>query len=363
MLDQNGLGVINPPSPRTGSAGDHRSIVRIVDLAHNESPWGPAHWIMDAATTSMPEVHRYPEPYGRSLAERIARLHGFEAANVLVAAGGTQVLTAAWTAFVDPGQAYVYSWPGFALYPMVASWLRLEPIPVPLTNSYGEDLDALADAIRRHRAKAVVICNPHNPTGSYVPAREARHFLDAVPTDVLVIFDEAYAEYATADDFPDLTEEALARPNLVLARSFSKIYGLASMRVGYGVASAALVDRLRAAIPPYAVAGPALAAAEAAVTDQGEIVHRARVTAEAARGLGDALRARSMTVLPTQANFLYVRPPANRDWAAELADRGVLVRAVDNHLRITIGTQGDLRRLCSALDAITHDSRTVTATR
>jgi histidinol-phosphate aminotransferase len=348
MFERDGLGVIDPAE----TGGSARGGAAPTDLAHNESPWGPAPAVVEAATCLVPDANRYPEPYGRSLTEAIAAHHGVRPSNVVVGSGGTQILTAAWTAFADAGQCYAYSWPGFALYPMAEAWLGLKPVALPLTPSRGEDLSAFARAIDQDDVGMVMLCNPHNPTGTYLPDHEVRAFLEAIPDEVLVVLDEAYAEYATAKDFPDLADEAVARPNLVLMRSFSKIYGLASLRVGYGLAAEPVVERLRSALPPYAVGTPALEAARVAIADQEEIRWRAERTAAAADTWTRALRARGMAVVPTQSNFLLASPPVERDWAGDLQAQGVLVRAIGPDIRITIGTEPQLHHLCTALDAI-----------
>jgi histidinol-phosphate aminotransferase len=232
----------------------------------------------------------------------------------------------------------------------MVSWS--EPIAVPLTATYAHDLPAMIEAIRDDTT-IVYVCNPNNPTGNHIAGKDVMSFLDAIPERVLVVLDEAYAEYATADDYQTFVNEAPYRPNLLVARTFSKIYGLAGLRVGYGVGSPELLARLGHTQAPFTVTSTGQVGAIEALKYPGRVSDRS-VRNEIGRNvLASGLAALGFNPSESEANFVYFEPPGNpTDLGEALLRNGHIVRVLGGGIRVTVGTEHENDRFLSVLESI-----------
>jgi histidinol-phosphate aminotransferase len=297
--------------------------------------------------------HRYPAA-GPRLAAAIAARHAVPADWVLLGAGSADLITLAWRAGTGPGRTAAFGTPGFELYALLCRQLRLPARTWPVA----APADALPGAavLGGPPPGLVAVCNPHNPTGSRVSRTAVAQLADRLPAGTVLLNDEAYAEYA--EDGPgDVTlAEISARPNVITTRTFSKLYGLAGLRVGYAVGQPALLGRLAALRTPHMVSQLSALAALQALGDDAAVAARRRRTAFCRRRLRDELLRRGFTVPEACASFLLAHRDDDIDWAARLAARGVLVKAVDRAIRITVPGTADLGRLLDALDAALRDA-------
>lgn len=257
---------------------------RVIKLASNEGQFGPFPAARQALERGIAELNRYPDGGFHQLRQALAERHGVAPENVVASAGADGVIGYLSLVCLDPGDEIVCGWPSFSSYPLAASKLGAVPVRVPLTG-YRYDLDALLGAITA-RTKLVYVCNPNNPTGTMVGRTALDAYFDRVPGHVLTVLDEAYSEYLAEPDYPDGIEEYLRTGRRVcVLRTFSKIYGLAGLRVGYGVMPAEVVTAIRKVQNAFDVTQPAQDAALASLGDAGEVERRRAATARARTGL------------------------------------------------------------------------------
>lgn len=321
----------------------------VIKLGSNEHPAPPVPAAIEAISRVAREVNRYPDNSYHELTLAIANRFGTTADHVWVGAGSSDILNCTARAAAGPGTSVVYANPSFVLYRIVTILSGSEPIEVPVDGQWGHDLDAMLDAMRDDTTM-VFVCNPNNPTGTYVGKSALANFIDNVDGSVLVVVDEAYSEYATADDFETCIDLALTRDNVIVTRTFSKIFGLAGLRVGYALGTPETLRQLRKAQPPFIVNVAAGAAALAALTDLDEIKRRNKANATERALVIDALDSGGIRHADSQTNFVFLDLDAD---AAGLADallrRGVIVRRLGDHLRITVGTPEENVRCMEAL--------------
>jgi histidinol-phosphate aminotransferase len=328
-------------------------LARIDKLASNESPDAPFPAVAETIATAATQVNRYPDSDSYHLTRAIASFYGVEPAEVWIGAGSSDLLRAISLATSGPDTSSVFAWPSFVMYRICARLTGSEGIEVSLTDDRQHDLEAMLAAIRDDTT-IVYVCNPNNPTGGHLGGDEVRRFVDAVPSDVLVVVDEAYAEYVTADDYRSMIPETTERPNVITLRTFSKVYGLAGLRVGYAIGDADLLAALKRTQSPFAVTSVAQAAAIESLNHQDGVRERAVVNAYGRAAIVNALVDRGFEPAPTQANFVYFEPDTT---AKELADallgEGIIVRALGDGIRVTVGTDEENGRFIAALDAVT----------
>ena len=324
-------------------------------LASNESPFPPAPPVVEAVQRAATEVNRYPDPGARALRRALSERYEHPVPGIAVGNGSCEILLAAADALLEPWGEIVFAWPSFSMYPHLSAATDAKERTVPLTDAYVHDLDAIAAQITE-RTRLVLICNPNNPTGTHLPADEVGAFLERVPPSVLVILDEAYIEFVTAED-PDSSLDLLRRfKNLVVLRTFSKAYGLAGLRVGYALGSEdfrAAVDRVR---QPFAVNRLAQAAATEALRHQDDVARRVEWNTVERLWMEEELRELGLAVADSQANFCWVSlgDHAERDVVAALTRAGVAVRPGGGlggagHLRVTYGTRAENERFVDAM--------------
>nr|WP_280385395.1 aminotransferase class I/II-fold pyridoxal phosphate-dependent enzyme [Nocardia wallacei] len=304
------------------------------DLTLSENPFPPLPSVLDAVNHTLAQANRYPEFLPRRLPRLIAEQLGVRADRIVVGAGATGVALQIMQAVTAPGDRMVFATPTFDGYPILGEMTGLENAAVPLDSSGRQDLWALARAVDE-RTGLVVVCRPHNPTGTVVPASELKAFLFGVPRHIPVILDEAYVEFLGAADTLDPVQLIDRYPNLLVLRTFSKAYGLAGLRIGYAVGHEDLVRRVCRMQLPFGVpasAGAAVAASYAARVELGERVLRITTARELLR---TALRRSGIRVPRSRANFLYL-PGA--DIAVRLARAGIAAKTYsDGSARIAVG--------------------------
>lgn len=330
-------------------------ITDLVKLNQNENPLGPSPAAVTAAMAAMPLVHTYPEGSARVLRERLARLWELPADHFLVGNGSDEVFRLLAEVYLEPGDKVVVPAPSFSGYPLVAELMGAEVIRVPLVANT-MDLPAMADAAVEAGAKMIFLCRPNNPTGAVFAEEALRAILPRIPADCLVIVDEAYREFdGSAFDSRALL---LAYPNVVVARTFSKIYGMAGFRLGYGVMRPELIAPIYTARDPFSVNNLAVAAGLAALDDTHHLERTLALTREGKAYLYGVFERLGLPYVPTEANFILFDVKRS---AAEVFDqllrKGVMVRpcasfGLPTHLRVTIGTPAENQRFVQALEAV-----------
>jgi histidinol-phosphate aminotransferase len=306
-------------------------------LTLNENPLPPLESVAAEIARHVATVNRYPEFYPEHLKAVIADWLGFPREGLVVGSGSVGVALQALQATVRPGRGLVYGWRNFDAYPLLARMTASRPVEVPLLPGGYQDLTSLAKA--SVDADAVIVCNPHNPTGRFVPAQELREFLTLVPTDTMVVLDEAYIEFVEAKERPDSADWVREFPNLLVLRTFSKAYGLADMRVGYGLTSPGLARRINGFQLPFAISSLSVAAVEASLRAQPELSTRVDFIVRERNRVARELVHASWNVLPSETNFLWFDEPERvPDIRETLTQRGILARHYEREgLRLTIG--------------------------
>jgi histidinol-phosphate aminotransferase len=323
----------------------------IVKLASNESPLPPVRQAIAAMSEEVAGINRYPDNSCRELRHGLAGHLDVPADHLWIGGGSSELLRVIATAVGGTGTTAVYAWPSFVIYRLATVLGGGAHREVPLTEHHVHDLDAMRAAID-DTTTVVYVCNPNNPTGSHLPHDAIERFVDSVPSDVLVVVDEAYHEYATADDYGTAMRLALERPNVIVTRTFSKVYGLAALRVGYAIARPETITELRKAQAPFSVTSVGQVGALASLSAQDEIAARVRANALERSRLEQAFVGREIEYVPSQANFVYLRLGASTEQTADAFIRhGVIVRPFDGGwIRVSVGTPEENDRFLAALD-------------
>lgn len=327
----------------------------LVKLNQNESATGPSPRAMAAAMEAVGRLHRYPEGTSHALREKLAALWHLPAEWILVGNGSDEIFRLLAETYLEPGDAVVVPVPSFAGYPLVAQLMGARVVDVRLAGD-AMDLTAMVRAVHQTGARFLFLCRPNSPTGGVFDEEALRAALDHLPDDVLVILDEAYAEF---DETPFDSRDILPNyPNLVITRTFSKIYGLAGLRLGYGIMHPDLIAPLYRVRDPFSVNSMALAAGAAALDDREHVTLSREVNRRGKQFLYALFDSLGVRYVPTQANFIlfYTAEPAGRIADALLQQR-VMIRpcasfGLPNALRVTIGTQAENERFAEALRAI-----------
>jgi histidinol-phosphate aminotransferase len=316
-------------------------------LSLNENPFPPLPSVRSALTASIDAANRYPEFLPERMRSLIAGRVGVGDDQVVIGAGATGVVMQVLHAVTSPGDTMVMTSPTFDGYPIFAQMARLRSVTVALDRHGHHDLDAMADAAAR--ARVVVLCRPHNPTGTIEPAAEIEGFLRRVPSDTVVVLDEAYVEFLAPEHRIDAPALVARYPNVVVLRTFSKAYGLAGMRIGYGFCAPDLARRLWAMQLPFGMGVTGLVAVAASYDAEAELRQRIRVLNAEGRYLRARLAAMSVYTTDSHANFVYL-PARDRPWREVFGDTGLRVRAyADGGVRITVGNRQSSRAVLSAV--------------
>lgn len=348
-----------PAYPAAGGYGDHGAPT--VRLASNESPYPPLQAVREAIDRALATLNRYPDPSNALLRERLSERYDLPAARIAIGNGSCDILLAAGEALLEPGAELVYAWPSFSVYPHLSAASGARAITVGLDGDARHDLEAMLREITVATRMAIV-CNPNNPTSTALPLADIAAFVERVPPHVCVIVDEAYCEFNLLDGDPDGTIALLhTHPNLVLLRTFSKVYGLCGLRVGFALCGSEdfprAVDQVR---QPFFCNALAQAAAIEALAHQDAMLERVTRTVAERTSMSEGLRALGLDVADSQANFCWVSL-GERDEAQVmdgLAQRDVLVRAGGAlgaeapALRVTLGTSEENARFLAALGEV-----------
>ena len=336
-----------------------------IKLASNENPLGPSKAAVAAIRAGLRQIFRYPDGAGCDLVAALSDRWKVPAAQVMIGNGSNEIIELLVRTFMMPGDEAVMARPTFSLYRLVVTAGHGKPVEVPLTDGR-HDLPGMLRAIGR-KTRLIFICNPNNPTGTIVHEAEVKRFLTRVPKQVLVIFDEAYAEYATADDFPQSIVRVRAADNVIMLRTFSKLYGLAGLRIGYGIGPPEVIDLLSRVRQPFSTNIVAQQAARAALSDDAHVARSLAVNRTGMAYLTRAFDEMEIDYLPSEANFIcfrlddpdplatFVSPKdffGRRVFEALLRE-GVIIRYLEgNVLRVTVGLPRENRRFIQALQTI-----------
>jgi histidinol-phosphate aminotransferase len=338
-------------------------IKNAIKLASNENPLGPSKKAAAVLTKgSFKNLHRYPEGSGRLLREALAEKYKISPDQVILGNGSDEIMDLAAKTFLEPGDEALMGDLTFAIYQISVTAHHGVGIRVPLREGR-YDLDRLTQHLTP-KTRLIFLCNPNNPTGTMVSQRELVRFLDRLPAGVIVILDEAYAEYATSPDFPDSVGLLKQGRPLIVLRTFSKIYGLAGLRIGYGISQREMVEYLNRVRLPFNTNSLAQAAAVAALGDEAHLTKSVRLNEDGKALLAKALDELGLRRYPTQANFIYLEvPPEGRGQAGRsvyegLLREGVIVRHIkERWLRVSIGKPSENRRFVRTLKKVLNDLR------
>ena len=328
-------------------------ITHSIKLASNENPLGASPKVAEAIAAALPDIARYPDGGGFELRQALAARHNLDAACVTLGNGSNDVLDMVARVFLAPGTESLFSQYAFAVYPICSQAVGADLVVAPASD-YGHDLSAMRQRVGP-RTRVVWIANPNNPTGTWLAADALHDFIADLPANVIVVLDEAYTEYVEPADYADGTRWLGEFPNLIVTRTFSKAYGLASLRLGYALSHPDIADLLNRVRQPFNVNSLAQVAGLAALEDQDFIAQAVEVNRRGMAQLIAGLDQLGLDYIPSVGNFLtvdFARPAGPIDQA--LLQRGCITRplanyGMPNHLRITIGLEAENTRLLNSL--------------
>jgi histidinol-phosphate aminotransferase len=325
----------------------------VAALASNESHYEPLPAATAAVAAAAGYMNRYPDMAAVELRERLATHLGVTAGEIAVGPGSVGVLQQIITGLCDAGDDVIFAWRSFEAYPILVELAGARPVRIPLDEAEGHDLDAMAAAVT-DRTKVILLCTPNNPTGVPISHERIEAFLQSVRSDILVVIDEAYVEYADAGSGPDSLALYRRFPNVCILRTFSKAYGLAGLRVGYAVAAPAIAEGLRRTALPFAVSALAQKAAVASLDAREEMEARVSAVRQERERMAVQLEAQGWKLQPSQGNFLWLR--AGDGLRARLVDAfdaaGIMVRAYQGDgVRITVADPASNNRVLRILEA------------
>jgi histidinol-phosphate aminotransferase len=323
----------------------------IVKLASNENPRGPSPAVRAAIAAATEDLSRYPDGNGFDLKAALSARYAVEPDRIVLGNGSNDILELVTQAFLRPGNCAVYSRHAFAVYPLATQARGATGIEIP-ARDYGHDLPAMRAAITGE-TRIVFVANPNNPTGTWIAPDPLESFIASVPDDVLVVLDEAYNEYLEPAQRAASAAWTRKYANLVVSRTFSKGYGLAALRVGYGIMNSNVADMLNRVRQPFNVNALALAAAVAALADTAYVEESRTLNRAGMRQLEDGVRALGLSFVPSHANFLMIRVGDAAAIYRRLLEQGVIVRPVATYglpefLRVTVGLPAENRRFLDA---------------
>lgn len=319
----------------------------LIRMDSNENAFGPSPRAVAAIRKAKPGIHRYPLPDGLQLRAALARKFKISPDEVMLGAGSTELIEIIASTYLSRGTNAVTANLTFVMYPFAAQKAGAALLTVPLQD-YRYDLPAMLKVVNE-QTRIVFIANPNNPTGTMISAEELSRFLDKVPPEILVVLDEAYFEYVTDKNFPDAFALRSRHRNLVLLRTFSKVYGLAGMRIGYAIASAEIISRLNQLRLPYNTSVLAEAAALAALGDTRHVAKSRSRNQRERDFLQREFRRRNIKCIPSMTNFLYLPDPPT-GLVKTCQRHHVVLRAFPDGVRVTIGARAENRKLLTCFD-------------
>lgn len=331
-------------------------ITDVIKLASNENPLGPSPRAIEAITAFASKVNAYPDGNCFYLKKALAAGLNCAPEEIVLGNGSDNLLMLLGATFLNPADEIIMGSPSFSEYDFSAKVMGAKTVKVPLKN-FTYDLEGIAAALT-DKTKIVFICNPNNPTGTIVTAAEVESFMREIPDNVLVVFDEAYYEYVGDATYPDSLQYVKKNKNVIVLRTFSKIYGLAGLRIGYGVAPKEIISAINRVREPFNVNLLAQKAALAALSDADFLEKSRAVNAAGKEMLYDALRARGLEFVPTEGNFIFINTGLDsQEVFQKLLRQGVIVRTGDifghhKFIRVTVGTSRENKRFIAALEKV-----------
>ncbi len=328
----------------------------IIKLASNENPMGPSSKAMAAITGELTNLTRYPDGNGFELKTVLSRKLGVKSNQITLGNGSSDILEFIVKCFVSGGDEVMVSQHAFAIYGLVTQMAGGNCVQIPAKN-WGHDLEAMAQAVTPN-TKIIFVTNPNNPTGTWNTKIQLENFLAKVPSNIIVLLDEAYFEYVDKADYPSGIDYLEQYPNLVVTRTFSKAYGLASLRVGYGVCGEQLADLMNRVRPPFNVDSLALAAAVACLNDESYVRQSKELNDQGMGQLQAGFDQLNLSWIPSVGNFIcFATPGRAQEIFQGLLAKGVIIRPVANyempdHLRVSIGTQMENQTFLLALKSL-----------
>ena len=363
-LPQPKPGVMNLPIYVPGKSGV-KGAARVIKLSSNEAALGPSPKAIAAYNDIASSLDRYPEVDAGEMREALGKAHGLDPARIICGSGSDELILLLCRAYAGPGDEVVHSRHGFLMYDIYTRSVGATPVAAPERNLTA-DVDALLAAVT-DKTKILFLANPNNPTGTYIPGSEVARLRAGLREDIVLAVDDAYAEYVEAADYQNGTQLASTTPNTITLRTFSKIYGLAALRLGWAFGPAAIIDALQRMRSPFNVSRAALAAGVAAVADQAHVAKQRAHNSRWQRVALQRLRGLGLTVPDTQGNFVlpqFSKTPGltAADADAFLQSKGIVVRRVDGYglseyLRITLGTDEEMEITLDAIAEFLSRSR------
>jgi histidinol-phosphate aminotransferase len=329
---------------------------RVIKLASNENPLGPSPLAVEAIRQELSQIHRYPDPSGFALRQKLAARFGVDMSNVMLGNGSVEIIDLLCVAFLDPGNEMITAERSFSKYVIATRWMGGVPILAPMQN-WAFDLDAILERITE-RTRLIFIANPNNPTGTRISNEESRRFVDKLPSHVVAVFDEAYYNYLEPNERPDTIRYVHEGRNVVILHTFSKAYGLAGLRIGYALAPAHLIHDLNMVREAFNMNHLAQVAALAALDDE-EFLQRSRELNRQSKSMFlERMNRLGLDYVPTSANFVLIHfdRPASKIFQA-LLRRGVIVRPLrsyrlPNSVRVTFGLLEENEIFFKELEAV-----------
>ncbi|MBN2069835.1 MAG: histidinol-phosphate transaminase [Candidatus Krumholzibacteriota bacterium] len=329
----------------------------ILKLASNENPYPALDEIKEAIIRELDQIGRYPNSGSHYLCHELAEYYRLDPGQIFVGNGSNEILDLLVRAFIGPGEDIVYPFPSFIAYPLICQQAGVNDIKVPL-DDYRIDLEAVSKAITRD-TKMVFICNPNNPTATYVTGEELDLFLASIPREIIIVLDEAYYEYVTADDYPDSQKLLESYDNIIILRTFSKVHSLSGLRIGYSISHPDLATCLHMVRQPFNVNRIAQIAARTALKHIDKLSGRIKENASEREFVRNELIGMGFTVPESQTNFLLAVPELECSGIVEkMMDLGVIIRGMapfglgDESFRVTVGKPEENRRFLDTLKKV-----------
>jgi histidinol-phosphate aminotransferase len=328
----------------------------ILKLSSNEHPCGPFPSAVRAMEAVLPRLNRYPDGASTALERALCERLRVDSRNLVIGNGSNEIIRLLAQVLLRPGDEVVFAWPSFVVYPMVTQMFGATTVKVPLAEGEVHDLEAMAEAIT-DRTRLVFLCNPNNPTGTIYGQDEFERFMSRTPSDVVVVVDEAYFEFVTDSEYPDGLDYFDPNGRIVVLRTFSKIYSLAGIRVGYGVMPEPIADALDKVREPFNINIVAQIGAYYSLADDAEVARRREENQEQKTYLYSCFDRLGVSYVRSETNFVYFTTSRPVEVFEALLRQGVIARDFGTApaLRIGIGTPEDMRLVCEAFDEVSHE--------
>ncbi|MGJ7920927.1 histidinol-phosphate transaminase [Neobacillus sp. LXY-4] len=333
---------------------------RVIKLASNENPIGPSPKAIKVLAGCLPELNRYPDANATYLKNKIAQRFGLTEGNLIITNGADELITLISETFLEPGDEIIVPSPSFSEYDFGANLMGANVVAVPLSEDFQFNIKDIISSVTE-KTKLVYLCSPNNPTGTYLPRNDLEQLLSTLPKHILVVFDSAYSHFATSVDYTDGIEFVKKDYPIIVLQTFSKVYGLAGLRVGFGISGESIINCIMKVKEPFNVNSLAQAAATAAITDDDHVMASQEVNRVGREQLYQAFEALKLKYTESMSNFVLVElgPKAN-DIYHELMAKGIIVRygntwGMPEYIRISVGTSEENSILIQQLTSILND--------